>query len=102
MAGEENKKVYHTREGDLPLSIGVEAPIPKKKWKFSYPRAWLRNRKDPIGQQFSASNLCPYCQHALIDWFQTLPDDDPDRDPLFFPRSSLPTSFRKIWSSISS
>jgi len=76
MAGVENKKLRQTREGDLLPSISVEVPIPKKKWRFSHPRAWLRNRKDPIGQQFSASNLCPYCQHALIDWFQILPDHD--------------------------
>jgi hypothetical protein len=91
MARAENKEVCQTREGDLPPSISVEVPIPKKKWRFSHPRAWLRNRKDPIGQQSSASNLCPYCQHALNDWFRTLPDDDyPDRDSLYFPGRHYP------------
>jgi hypothetical protein len=36
---------------------------------------------DPIGQQFSASNLCPYCQYALTDWCQTLSDDDAFHQP---------------------
>jgi hypothetical protein len=78
MAGVENKKVCQTSEGELPPSIGVVGPVLKKKWRPSHPRAWFRNRKDPIGQQFSVPNLCPYCQHALIDWFKTLPNDDDD------------------------
>jgi hypothetical protein len=80
MAGVENKKQCRTREPDLPPSISVEVPVLKKKVSFSHPRARLRNREDLIGRQFSASNLCPYCQHVLIDWFQTLPDDDYNDD----------------------
>jgi hypothetical protein len=78
MARVENKTECQTREADLSPSTNVDVPVLKKEVSFSHPRAQLRNREDLMGQQFNASNLCPYCQHALIDWFETLPNVDDD------------------------